>query len=83
MARWRAVSLEPGEFITGISGRYGSYVGFLNIVTNLRTLPFGSGGGAVQRSSVQLYCVGSSEIIGFCGQSGDYMDAVGVVLRHR
>ena len=72
-------TLQPGEYITGISGKYGRFVDSIQIHTNLRVSPrYGGSGGSAE----YIYEAPSGwEIAGFCGRSGDVIDAIGVVLR--
>ena len=72
-------SLGEGEYITGISGKYGSLVDSIRIHTNkqISQLYGGSGG-----SSDYSYLVPNRiEIIGFYGRAGDKIDAIGVTTR--
>ena len=72
--------LQQGEYITGISGRYGTFVDSIIIQTNLGRVSssYGGPGGSAE----YIYEVPSGwEIAGFCGRQGDVIDAIGVVLR--
>jgi Jacalin-like lectin domain len=74
-------TLDSNEYITGISGRYGSRVDSLRIHTNLQTSPLygGTGGFAEYHYEVPP----GTEIVGFYGRSGAVMDAIGVLYRSR
>ena len=73
--------LDADEFITGISGRFGSRVDSIQIHTNKQSsIRFGgSGGGA----DYQCQAPEGTEIVGFVGRSGSGIDAIGSVLRRR
>ena len=72
-------TLDTGEYITDITGKCGSYLDSLQIHTNKRTSQvFGGPGGA---SSYQYSVNGSSQIIGFFGRSGKYVDGIGIITR--
>jgi hypothetical protein len=67
-----------GEFITGISGRYGDYVDSLTVQTNKpRTFTVGGSGGS---ASYTYTAPPGFQIAATVGRSGDYNDAIGVVL---
>lgn len=76
------ISFESDEFLTEISGRYGSFVDSMTIRTNVQTFgPFGGNGGSKDyRHQVPEE---NMEIIGFFGSSGSYLDAIGIVGRQR
>ena len=70
--------LEPGEFITEITGRYSSYIDQIEIRTNLgKVKRFGSTSGLhdFQYSAPENY-----EISGIWGRAGRLVDAIGVYL---
>lgn len=72
-------TLQEGEYITGISGKYGTLVDSIQIHTNRRVsrLYGGSGG-----SADYIYEAPSGwEVAGFCGREGQFIDAIGVVLQ--
>jgi hypothetical protein len=70
--------LRDGEYITAIGGRYGQYVDSIQFYTNMRisTIYGGSGGDA----DYYYEAPPGWQIVGFYGRSGDYVDAIGVVL---
>lgn len=70
--------LEPGEYITALSGRYGHYVDSLQIHTNRRDSEVygGSGGGFDFRIEAPT----GMQIAGLAGRSGIYLDAIGAVF---
>jgi hypothetical protein len=72
--------LAPGEHITSISGKYGYYVDSLTIVTTVEghVAFFGGSGG----SADYYYQVDAGEeIYEFFGNSGLYVDSIGVRTR--
>lgn len=73
--------LDQNEYITGLSGRFGSQVDSIRIHTNLQTSPVYGGAGGV--AEYHYYAPENTEIIGFYGRSGSLIDAIGVVLRQR
>lgn len=71
--------LHRGEFIMGISGRYGRFVDSIRIHTNRRVSPrYGGIGGT---HNYRAIAPSNTEIIGFFGRSGLYVDAIGIVVR--
>ena len=70
--------LEQGEYVTGISGRYGEYLDSLRIQTNRRTSPqFGGRGGDRDfRTDIPP----GTQAVGFAGRAGDYVDALGLAF---
>lgn len=77
----QTITLERGETIEQISGKYGVTVDSILIRTNARTLgPFGGSGGAAD----YIYMAPTGhEIIGFIGRSGSVVDAIGVIITSR
>jgi hypothetical protein len=75
------LTLQPGDYITGISGKYGTFVDSIQIHTNQRvSRRYGGPGG----SADYIYEAPSGwEVAGFCGRAGTYLDAIGVVLRRQ
>lgn len=74
-------TLDADEFITGISGRFGSRVDSLQIQTNKQSsIQFGGGGGSID---YHYEAPEGTEIVGFSGRSGSEIDAIGVTLRRR
>jgi hypothetical protein len=74
-------ALGPGEFISMLSGRYGSYIDSLTISTNVKNFPAIGGNGGSQDYIYGAFT--NAEVIGFIGASGSYMDALGIVARSR
>jgi hypothetical protein len=73
--------LEEGEHITGITGKSGTYVMSLTIITNKRkSKTYGLGEGDVQYHYEVPH---SDEIIGFFGRAADYVDQIGIWVRKR
>ena len=71
-------SMRDGEYIIGISGKYGDYVDSIRFRTNLRTSPTYGGSGGGQAYNYQA--PPGWQIVGFYGRSGAYIDAIGVLL---
>jgi hypothetical protein len=71
--------LEPGESITRISGKSGTYVDSIMFQTSTgRTARYGGGGGGNPFS----YDIPTGyHLIGLWGRSGDYVDAIGLHYR--
>ncbi len=69
--------LDSGEYITGISGRCGTYIDSLRIHTNRRTSQLFGGRGGSRDFVVEV--PSGTQAIGFTGRAGDYLDAVGLV----
>lgn len=75
---YASVLLEPGEVITEIYGRYGSYLEQLSIRTNRgQSRRFGGVGGA---SEFAYFAPEGFQIAGFWGRAGRVIDALGVHL---
>ena len=71
--------LAPGEYITRISGKYGSFVDSLLIQTNKgRAKGWGGSGGS---ANYTYTAPPGSRIHGFFGRSGKFIDSVGVILK--
>lgn len=76
--------LDPGEYLTGISGRTGSYIDSIEFQTNRHTSPTFGGNGGDREFQVEV--PENAQAIGFTGRSGEYVDAIGltfVPLRRR
>src|SRR5262245_30090901 len=77
--RLEIFTLDADEYITGICRKYAKYLGSLQIITNKQPSTFfGEGGGGAE------YCYqvpDGSEIIGFWGRNGQYLDSVGILAR--
>ena len=76
------INLAPDEYITGVEGRYDYWlIHSVSIITNKATYgPFGGDGGD---RAFQLQVPRGAEVIGFAGQSGGLLDALGLVYRDR
>lgn len=71
--------LEPDEFVTRISGKYGWYVDRIEIVTNKgRNKGWGGTGGA---KHFIYNAPPASYIHGFGGSSGRFVDSIGVIFK--
>lgn len=68
--------LEPGEYITGLSGRCGTYVDSLRIHTNRRTSQLFGGRGGDREFRIDV--PQGNQAAGFMGRSGEYVDAIGL-----
>ncbi len=75
--RQRIFRLDSDETLTGISGRYGSYVESLRIHTNKRISPLYGGTGGT--GSFQVDVPNGSQAVGFVGRAGQYIDAIGLM----
>lgn len=74
-------TLEPGEYLIGVSGRSGRYVDSIAFHTNLRVSPtYGGDSGEV---SFSFLAPEDSEVVGFFGRADWYVDAIGIVTRPR
>jgi hypothetical protein len=71
------ITLDPDEYIVGISGRYGDHIDSLRIYTNKKNSPvLGGTGGSVDFG----YTAPQGQmIVGFFGRAGDNLDAIGVL----
>ena len=70
--------LEEGEYIVGLSGKAGTYIESLTIVTNNRkSKTYGGDGGD---DAFDLRCP-DGEVGGFCGRSGSGLDQIGFFIR--
>lgn len=68
--------LDQDEYVTGISGRYGSNIDSIVIITNKRTSQkFGGNGGD---RNFKIDVPSNSQAVGFIGRSGEYLDALGL-----
>ncbi len=76
--RLNAFRVDPGEYVIGLSGRYGSYIDSVRIHTNRRTSAlFGGRGGD---RDFQIGVPAGNQAVGFAGRAGDYVDALGLVF---
>jgi hypothetical protein len=74
--RRNVFNLEPDEYITGISVRYGDYVDALTIRTNKRTSQrFGGSGGG---RDFNITVPSGYQAVGLVGKAGGYLDAIGL-----
>jgi hypothetical protein len=68
--------LDADEYIIGLSGRYGESIDSLSIHTNKRTSqPYGGRGGD---RDFQIEVPSGNQAVGFAGQAGDRLDAIGL-----
>jgi hypothetical protein len=73
------VVFAPGEKVTEIHGRSGTYVDSLVVITSTgHTYSFGGTGGG---EAFHYVVPPNRSITGFCGSSGAYIEAIGVVIR--
>lgn len=71
--------LDPGEYITRISGKHGWYIDSLLIETNKgKAKGWGGTGGS---ANYTYTAAPGSSIHGFFGRSGKFLDAIGVILK--
>jgi hypothetical protein len=71
-----AFKLDPDEYVTGISGRYGNNIDSIVIITNKRTSQkFGGNGGG---NNFKIDVPAGAQGVGFFGRSGNYLDAIGL-----
>lgn len=75
--RFSVFSLDPDEYITGISGRYGDTIDSLRIQTNKRASQLYGGGGG--NRDYRLEVPRDTEAVGFVGRSGNLVDAIGLI----
>jgi hypothetical protein len=73
-------ALDPKEYVTGFSGKYGIYINSLSIWTNRRTSQVFGGSGGQGIFSVNVPA--GNQAIGFRGRSGSYLDAIGLNYAH-
>jgi hypothetical protein len=72
--------LEDGEFITGITGKAGTYIDSLTIVTNKRkSKTFGGDGGD---NTFDLQKSGD-HVTGLYGHSGPFLDQIGIFVEKK
>lgn len=68
--------LDPDEYITGLSGRYGDTVDSLRIQTNKRISPqYGGRGGS---RDFRIDVPAGNQALGLAGRAGDTIDAIGL-----
>jgi hypothetical protein len=71
--------LQPDEYITKVGGRHGSFIDSLYFETSAgQTLVAGAEGGEL---NFLFETAQNSQIQGFFGQAGMYIDAIGVIFR--
>jgi hypothetical protein len=75
--RQNSFRLDPDEYITGISGRYGERVDSFQIRTNRRTSPMFGGSGGNRDYLIEVPY--GEQGVGFTGRSGIYLDAIGLL----
>lgn len=66
---------SPTERITAIAGRSGAYVDRLTIYTNFKSFSYGGNGGNAFYAGTS-----NSQILGFYGGSGKYVDRIGAYI---
>jgi len=71
------ISLDPDEYVIGISGRYDDHVNSLRIYTNKKNSPiFGGSGG---KFDFGYTAPQGQMIVAFYGRAGTNLDAIGVL----
>jgi Jacalin-like lectin domain len=74
----KVLSLQPGEYITEVSGRYGSLVDSITTRTSRsQTMTWGGLGGV---KGFDYQAPPGTQIVGFWGRSGQLIDAIGVLM---
>lgn len=79
----RDLVLQPGEYITEVSGRSGDYVDSLTIRTGgsrSQTMTWGGTGGT---RSFSYVAPPGTQIFGIWGRSGEYVDRIGLLIARR
>jgi hypothetical protein len=66
--------LNPGEYITGLSGRYGEYIDSLSIQTNQRVSPVFGGLGGSRNFSISI--PQGNMLVSLAGRSGERLDSI-------
>jgi hypothetical protein len=70
--------LDADEYLTGISGRAGSFIDSIRFETNKRTSPiFGGSGGS---RDFRIEVPADTQVTGFVGRAGLYLDAIGLAF---
>ena len=70
--------LDADEYLTGISGRSGSYIDSIQFQTNKRTSPtFGGSGG---NRDFRVDIPANTQLTGLAGRAGKYLDAIGLTF---
>jgi hypothetical protein len=71
--------LEPGEYITAVSGKYGLYVESMTIETSKGHKKSWGGSGGI--TSYTYQAPKGSSIHGFFGRASESVDAIGVIVK--
>ncbi len=72
-------NLDENEYVTKVSGRFGSMIDSLEIVTNLGSKKrYGGKGGF---ADFEYEAPNNYQIIGFFGRAGWHIDAIGVIFK--
>jgi hypothetical protein len=72
--------LEEGEYITGMTGKFGTYIDSVAIVTNKRISESYGGDGGDDIFDLRSSC---GEVTGFFGRSSRFLDRIGVLAHER
>lgn len=73
--------LEPGEFLTSITGYYGHHIGQFTLKTNRgKTAIYGAGHGGNMAHSFELNAGEGMAIIGFFGNADNYLNSIGAYV---
>lgn len=77
------IKLGPAEFVTQVSGTFGSFGALSNVLTSLTLVtscgsygPFGKRQGSPFKTTMQS----NSSIVGFFGRAGQFVDSIGVYV---
>jgi hypothetical protein len=71
--------LNPGEYLSGITGRSGAYLDMLGFCTNYKCFSYGGQGGSPFYAAVGA----TDQILGFFGNTGVYFDKISVWVYSR
>lgn len=74
-------TLEDGEYLTEVSGKYGDFIGQITLKTNKgKTATYGAAGGNTGSNNFNWEAGSGKAIIGFYGKAGGYIDSLGVMV---
>lgn len=73
--------LAPGEYITGLSGRYGIYIDTVKIHTSKRESVEIGGNGDGGEFDYALMAPEGHEIVGLFGTASDVVNSMGIITR--
>jgi hypothetical protein len=70
--------LNPGEYITGLSGRYGKYLDSMSIQTNQRTSQVFGGSGGDRNFTISI--PNGNMMVSLTGRAGERLDSIGLLF---